>query len=68
MARRQFNPMERSVSNVVPSDIKDPSLATRGQQRIEWAEQDMPVLRLVRARSLFYLASLAGAAAAGMRG
>ena len=42
--------MERSVSNVLPSDIKDPSLATRGQQRIEWAEQDMPVLRLVRER------------------
>ena len=38
------------MSNPVPSDIKDPSLAARGQQRIEWAEQDMPVLRLVRER------------------
>ncbi|NBT19962.1 MAG: adenosylhomocysteinase, partial [Proteobacteria bacterium] len=34
----------------VPHDIKDAALATRGQQRIEWAAQDMPVLGLVRDR------------------
>jgi len=31
-------------------DVKDLSLADRGQLRIEWAEQDMPVLRLIRER------------------
>ena len=38
------------MPNVVPNDIKDPSLAPRGKQRIEWAGQDMPVLGLVRDR------------------
>src|SRR3989338_4573285 len=32
------------------SDIKDRGRAAEGQQRIEWAERDMPVLRQVRAR------------------
>jgi len=27
-------------------DIKDISLATKGRFKIEWAEQEMPVLRL----------------------
>jgi len=31
-------------------DIKDPSLASEGRQRIEWAAQEMPVLRLIRER------------------
>ncbi len=31
-------------------DVKDPSLAARGRIRIEWAEQWMPVLRLIRER------------------
>src|SRR5215472_16900731 len=31
-------------------DVKDISLAPRGKDRIEWAEKDMPVLRLIRAR------------------
>ncbi|HUS94012.1 MAG TPA: adenosylhomocysteinase [Patescibacteria group bacterium] len=31
-------------------DIKDPSLATGGRHRIEWAEQEMPVLRNIRER------------------
>jgi len=31
-------------------DVKDISLASKGQKRIEWAEQDMPVLRLIRER------------------
>src|SRR5713101_418402 len=32
------------------SDIKDPSLASRGVTRIEWAARDMPVLRSIRTR------------------
>jgi adenosylhomocysteinase len=31
-------------------DIKDASLATGGRYRIEWAEREMPVLRLIRER------------------
>jgi adenosylhomocysteinase len=31
-------------------DIKDITLAQSGQQRIEWADRDMPVLRLIRER------------------
>ena len=31
-------------------DVKDVSLATKGRFRIEWAEQEMPVLRLIRER------------------
>ncbi|MBI4186949.1 MAG: adenosylhomocysteinase [Chloroflexi bacterium] len=29
-------------------DIKDPSLALEGRQRIEWASREMPVIRLLR--------------------
>ncbi|EAW36411.1 adenosylhomocysteinase [Lyngbya sp. PCC 8106] len=31
-------------------DIKDPSLATLGKQRIDWAGREMPVLRLIQER------------------
>ena len=31
-------------------DVKDLSLAEKGRLRIEWAEMEMPVLRLIRAR------------------
>ena len=31
-------------------DVKDPSLAAAGRRRVEWAEQEMPVLRQIRAR------------------
>src|ERR1041384_568575 len=34
----------------VEHDIKDVSLAKQGKQRIEWAEREMPVLRLIRER------------------
>jgi len=32
----------------VKGDIKDPSLASQGKLRIEWAAREMPVLRLLR--------------------
>jgi len=35
---------------MVKSDIKDPKLAAKGKLRIEWAERNMPVLRLIRER------------------
>ena len=34
----------------VKADVKNPSLAAAGAIRIEWAERDMPVLRLIRKR------------------
>lgn len=33
-----------------PYDIKDISLAEQGRKRIDWAEKEMPVLRLIRER------------------
>jgi adenosylhomocysteinase len=35
---------------MVECDIKDKNLATKGKLRIEWAERNMPVLRLIRQR------------------
>lgn len=35
---------------MVPHDVKDLSLAPKGKLRIEWAEQWMPVLRLIKNR------------------
>jgi adenosylhomocysteinase len=34
----------------VEFDVKDISLSNHGKQRIEWAEREMPVLRLIRER------------------
>lgn len=34
----------------VEFDVKDPSLAEGGRRRIQWAEQEMPVLRHIRER------------------
>src|SRR5256885_3724912 len=34
----------------VEYDIKDINLASDGKRRIEWAEREMPVLRLIRER------------------
>ena len=34
----------------MPSDIANPALANEGIRRIEWAEREMPVLRLIRER------------------
>ena len=31
-------------------DIKDPSLAAAGRQRIEWASREMPVIALIKER------------------
>jgi len=39
-----------SASRSVEFDVKDIGLAGHGKQRIEWAEREMPVLRLIRER------------------
>ncbi|HEX2269843.1 MAG TPA: adenosylhomocysteinase [Pyrinomonadaceae bacterium] len=39
-----------SATPAVEFDVKDVSLASNGKQRIEWAEREMPVLRLIRER------------------
>src|ERR1051325_2001767 len=39
-----------SATRSVEFDVKDIELAAHGKQRIEWAEREMPVLRLIRER------------------
>jgi adenosylhomocysteinase len=39
-----------SATPAVEYDVKDISLAPDGKRRIEWAEREMPVLRLIRER------------------
>lgn len=39
-----------SATRSVECDVKDLSLAGDGKRRIEWAEREMPVLRLIRER------------------
>ena len=39
-----------SATRSVEYDVKDLSLASDGKRRIEWAEREMPVLRLIRER------------------
>ena len=34
----------------LPHDVTDLSLVDEGVRRIEWAEREMPVLRLIRER------------------
>lgn len=39
-----------SATRSLEYDVKDIGLASQGKQRIEWAEREMPVLRLIRER------------------
>src|SRR5450759_4774548 len=39
-----------STLNLPPHDVTDLGLAAEGVRRIEWAEREMPVLRLIRGR------------------
>ena len=39
-----------SATRSMEFDVKDIGLAAQGKQRIEWAEREMPVLRLIRER------------------
>jgi adenosylhomocysteinase len=39
-----------SATRAMEFDVKDIGLAQQGKQRIEWAEREMPVLRLIRER------------------
>jgi adenosylhomocysteinase len=38
------------AGNLPPHDVADLGLAAEGRRRIEWAEREMPVLRLIRER------------------
>ncbi len=38
------------MASVKNYDIRDPSLASAGKQRIEWAAREMPVVKLIRER------------------
>src|SRR3954451_15415991 len=39
-----------STKSVNEYDVKDINLSADGKRRIEWAEREMPVLRLIRTR------------------
>src|SRR5918911_3112883 len=39
-----------SATSTAGHDVKDIGLAPEGKRRIEWAEREMPVLRLIRER------------------
>lgn len=39
-----------STSPAIEYDVKDITLSSEGKRRIEWAEREMPVLRLIRER------------------
>ena len=39
-----------ATTNLPPHDVTDLALADEGVRRIEWAEREMPVLRLIRER------------------
>src|SRR5205809_4063664 len=39
-----------SAMRAIEHDVKDVSLAPQGKKRIDWAEREMPVLRLIRER------------------
>src|SRR5216110_3206240 len=39
-----------SAMRAIEHDVKDISLAPQGKRRIDWAEREMPVLRLIRER------------------
>ena len=43
-------PQPRATSALPPHDVTDMGLAPDGVKRIEWAEREMPVLRLIRER------------------
>ena len=38
------------MNTTVPSDVANPRLAGAGKLRIEWADQEMPVLAMIRQR------------------
>ncbi len=39
-----------AITNAVGGDVKDLGLAEQGKRKIEWANQQMPVLQLIRKR------------------
>ena len=50
-ARRPLTPMTATDRrDLPPHDVTDLGLAAEGVRRIEWAEREMPVLRLIRER------------------
>jgi len=52
-----------NTANLPGHDVADLSLAAEGKRRIEWAEREMPVLRLIRERSSVSVRSRAASAA-----
>jgi adenosylhomocysteinase len=49
-SKRKAMPKLRSAARHAQGDIRDPELAAAGRKRIDWADKQMPVLRLIRER------------------
>lgn len=49
-AKRKAMPSPRRGAARRDHDVRDPKLAAEGRKRIEWAEEQMPVLRRIRER------------------
>jgi len=42
--------MQKGLTMTVPHDVRDLGLAAAGTRRIQWADKEMPVLRMIRER------------------
>jgi adenosylhomocysteinase len=49
-SKRKAMPKLRAAARHDDADVRDPALAAAGRKRIEWADKQMPVLRLIRER------------------
>ncbi|HEY6417799.1 MAG TPA: adenosylhomocysteinase [Candidatus Binataceae bacterium] len=49
-SQRKVMPKPRAAARAPEGDVRDPGLAEAGRKRIEWADKQMPVLRLIRDR------------------
>ncbi|MEO8625119.1 MAG: adenosylhomocysteinase, partial [Candidatus Limnocylindrales bacterium] len=50
MTTTDLAPEQTAAGGFPAHDVTDIGLAAHGVTRIEWAEREMPVLRLIRAR------------------
>ena len=50
VSKRRTISAEPRNGRVLPHDVADLGLAEAGRRRIEWADEQMPVIRLIRER------------------
>jgi len=49
-SKRKLTSAARRAGRALPHDVRDLGLAEAGRRRIEWADEQMPVLRIIRER------------------